>query len=234
MKKFLLPVFVLIGAAFTSCNFCTKGSGPEKTETRELSDITKVQMDIDADVTIVRGKRSSVKITAEENLLSLIETNSSGEKLRIESSHCYSASSPVKIEVVVTDLRSVVLDGSGTIIIPDTIMTDNIKLELNGSGEIKARLVAASIKSELAGSGDIVLEGSANEQTLEITGSGNIKASQLPCNILDAEVTGSGDAYVYVIQDMKAEITGSGTIHYKGKPSLKTEVNGSGKVEDDN
>jgi hypothetical protein len=78
------------------------------------------------------------------------------------------------------------------------------------------------------------MAGSANEVEIEIAGSGEIKAGDLPCNILSADINGSGNAYVYVIQDLKVDINGSGELHYKGKPSMKSEVNGSGKVSDDN
>lgn len=235
MKK-IFSAITLLALAFSlsNCNWCTKGSGPLKTETREADNITKIEVSLDAQVTVRKGKQASINITAQENLLEKIETNIHGGKLEIESSHCISPSEPIQIEIVVTDLTLLSLSGSGNITLPDTIMTDEIKIELAGSGNIDCKLIASKITNEIAGSGNILLAGSANEVSIEIAGSGEVKANDLPCNSLDADISGSGNAYVYVIQSLKAQVNGSGEIHYKGKPSVRSEVNGSGKVSDDN
>src|ERR1044072_3627005 len=104
--------------------------------------------------------------------------------------------------------------------IPDTFVVDKIKLEINGSGDITASLVAAKVESEIHGSGNIILSGSANINNVDILGSGNFRAENLPCNDATIDVKGSGDVYVYTIKNLEVDINGSGTVHYKGKPSV--------------
>lgn len=227
----LCPVLLSIN----SCHIvCIEGKGDLKTEKRTPGEFTEISLDIAADVNVTRGNDFSVNIEAEENLLEEIETNVRSSKLTIESDRCLDAGKRIKITVSLPELEELEINGSGNITVPDTFQVKDIKLEIKGSGDINAKLVAAKIKSAIMGSGNIILKGSANTHETDIMGSGNVKAGELPCNSSEIDVNGSGDVHVYVIQKLDVQINGSGSVHYKGKPSVSTHINGSGKVVDEN
>jgi hypothetical protein len=237
MKTFLnFFLLLILSAALPSCNvFCTEGEGTIRTETRDLEEFKAIALDLSADVTVVKGEGTKVEIETYGNLLEKIKTKiSSGGKLKVTSTGCISADKKIKIKITLRELEGLEINGSGNILVPDTFIVDKIEMEINGSGDIKASLVAAKVKSEIHGSGNIILTGSANVNNVEILGSGNIKAENLPCNESNVEVNGSGDVYVYAIKNLDVELNGSGTVHYKGKPQVNTKVNGSGKVVDEN
>lgn len=236
MKKIsakLLLVILITGS--TGCSLvCTEGKGPLKTEKRNPGEFTEISLDISADVIVLKGDDFSVNIEAEENLLEKIDLRIRGNKLNIGSNPCMDPNERIKITVSLPELEELEVNGSGNITVPDTFQVKDIKLEIKGSGDINAKLVAAKIKSTIMGSGNIILQGSANEHKTDIMGSGNVKAGELPSNTTEIEVNGSGDVHVYVIQNLDVQINGSGSVHYKGKPSVSTHINGSGKVVDEN
>jgi hypothetical protein len=235
MKTFLKIIFLLfLAVALNGCN-CTEGEGSIKTETRNLKDFNSIALDISADVTVIKGQSFKAEIETYVNLLEEIKTKiRNGDRLEISSSGCISSDKKIKIKITLPELDGLQINGSGSIVVPDTFVVDKINMEINGSGNIKAYLVAARAESEIHGSGNIVLTGSANINNVEIMGSGNIRAENFPCNESDIEINGSGDVYSYVIKNLDVELNGSGAVHYKGKPQVNTQVNGSGRVVDDN
>lgn len=237
MKNFLKIIFLLVlSASFNGCSvFCTTGEGSMQTEARPLEGVKSIVLDLSADVTVVKGPSAKAEIETYANLIEKIRTKtSSGGRLKISSDGCISSDKKVKIKVTLPELEGLEINGSGNIFVPDTFTVDKISLEINGSGDIKASLIAAKLESEIHGSGNIILTGSSNINNVEILGSGNIKAENLPCNESSIEVKGSGDVYVYVIKNLDVDLAGSGTVHYKGKPQINSKVNGSGKVVDEN
>jgi len=231
--KIIFLLFLTI--ALNSCHvFCTEGEGSIQTETRELEEFKNIALDFSAEVTVVKGETGKAEIETYGNLLEKINAKVRGKKLRLSTTGCISAGEKIKIRITLPQLEGLEINGSGNIVVPDTFTVDKISLEINGSGDIKASLIAAKVESEIHGSGNIILTGSANINNVEILGSGDIKAENLPCNESNIEVNGSGDVYVYAIKNLDVEVNGSGTVHYKGKPQVNSSINGSGKVVDEN
>ena len=205
-----------------------------QTDKREPGSFKEIALELSADVTVLKGESTSLVIEAQSNLIDKIKTKIRGDKLTISDEGCINSKERIKITVYLPELEALEVNGSGNIMVPDTFQVKDITLEINGSGDIKGKFIAAKIESDIRGSGNIILTGSANKHTMEILGSGNIKAGDLPSNSSEVRVSGSGDVFVYAIQNLDVKINGSGTVHYKGKPSVNSSVNGSGKVVDEN
>ncbi|MEO5569697.1 MAG: head GIN domain-containing protein [Bacteroidia bacterium] len=236
MHIYLKFTFVLaVGILFNSCSvICTDGTGPVQTSKRQPGSFKEITLELSADVTVIKSDSMALIIQAQENLIDKIRTKTRGGNLIISDEGCINSNERIKITAYLPELESLEVNGSGNITVPDTFQVKDLKLEINGSGDIKGKFIAAKIESEIRGSGNVVLSGSANKHSMEILGSGDIKAGDLPCNAADIEVAGSGDVFVYTIQNLDVKINGSGTVHYKGKPSVNSSVNGSGKVVDEN
>jgi hypothetical protein len=235
MKKNLITILSALFLFASSCRlFCTEGEGPLKTETRETEIFSRIELNMSANVKVVKAEKNAVEISAQENLLDKIETHVSGSKLTISTDGCISTDEKILVTVYLSELEDLNINGSGNISLPDTIMVDKIKLQINGSGDINAKLIAAKINAEINGSGNITLTGSANLQDLEIHGSGNVNSQALICNEATVDVAGSGDVRVYAIKNLDVDVAGSGSVYYKGKPTINSHIAGSGKVVDEN
>lgn len=213
---------------------CIEGEGEAVSDKRPVDGARGILLDIDADVSVIKGAIEVINIVAQQNVLEKIKTDVDGGVLEISSRSCFANHEPIKIVVTLPDIEELELNGSGRIWVPDTFAVDELKLTLNGSGTIDGKFIAAGIESDLRGSGSILLAGSANIQDVVIAGSGNVLAQKLPCNEATVKLVGSGNASVYAIRELDVKITGNGTVQYRGKPELSSKVVGSGKVEDDN
>ena len=189
------------------------GSGQVAREERSLPEFDSVELEGSMNVEISKG--SSIKCTVEgdDNILPLLKTEVRGNRLRIYFKRGMSLSSykVLNVYLEVPELSGVSVSGSG-----DISFTDVTR------GEVKV---------SIDGSGDITGTGEAEAVTAEINGSGDMHLFKLYTERASVEINGSGDIAINASAFLDAEINGSGDIKYKGNPSeIKREINGSGDI----
>jgi hypothetical protein len=222
-RIYLLSFFVLLLFS-TSCSLkdsiCKDGQGDVISQERAIPRFTAVESRGSFTVNIFQDssiKTQSVTISAQENIIELIQTTISGQSLIIDTDECYTTNEEVTITIRTPALSQIVLIGSGDIILQDTVRKSEIEFIVDGSGTISTtpsfpiiastnctvRLkgsgameldfkTTAIVNTSIDGSGTIILRGEAAKNNLNISGSGNIKAFNLPVLTSTAEVIGSG------------------------------------------
>jgi predicted small secreted protein len=233
MKKSakVLLLFLISGLmVFTSCN-CIEGQGPLKTKTISLGGFDEVDLQMGADVLIRQDSFFSISVTAQENLLDIILTEVSGDKLKIKTKeNCIRSSKKIKVYINMPIINGLKLNGSGEIKSEGSITTDDLYIDINGSGDVILNVVANKIESEISGSGKVLLSGTARKHLIGISGSGDVNAYDLDAYKVDAKITGSGNIYVKAHKSLNAHINGSGSVFYKGSPDIKSRISGSGSL----
>ena len=63
-----------------------------------------------------------------------------------------------------------------------------------------------------------------------IAGSGDVMTKELVASTCKIQISGSGDAAVYVNGDLETQISGSGDVRYRGNASVTAKISGSGEV----
>ena len=231
----------------------TRGSGNVKTETRQISGISAVELDTSGDLTLSQGETESLTIEAEDNLLPLLTSDVSNGALTLgtKPNTSISATKPIKYTLVVKNLSSLMLNGSGNIAAGDLTATDKFTVESNGSGNIVlASLSASATTAHLAGSGalnvsnmtsttisviidgsgDAQITGTAAGQKINVNGSGDFNGEKLAGKTAVINTNGSGRTTVQVSDTLNAIINGSGDIIYIGNPTVTQSHVGSGRV----
>ena len=126
-------------------------------------------------------------------------------------------------------LRAIALDKTGTLTHGRPELTE-IHQEGSGSITVEALAVAHADVSS-TGSGSVHLAGTIGDVAFVSTGSGGIHARELQAETAQARSTGSGGVELHASELVDAELTGSGDIHVWGSPDDRhTRVTGSGRV----
>jgi hypothetical protein len=216
----------------TACDLVTeKGNGELKTETRSLSDFTKIDLGLSGKAVIRQGAAFKVEVVAESNLLNLIETEVDGSTLKIGCKGSISPTEDITYNITMPQLEGAEIGGSGSVQVADIFSPDKLVLKIGGSGNIRGEFIAKAIEADIAGSGSIYLKGSAQNLEADIAGSGNIEAQDLKAQEVDVDIAGSGSATVFAQVGLEIDIAGSGSVKYKGSPSkIKQDIKGSGRV----
>jgi hypothetical protein len=237
----------------SGCRFlhCIEGNEMVVTENRPAGNISGIVSEGSFKVYIIQDSVNEITVEAESNLLPYIDTWMDGSTLILkeQDNRCINNHYPMIITVRTRNIDFVKLSGSGDIYGNNPFVTDYLRVELSGSGQVDLATVATSVEtylsgsglirldvqgdrlvSEITGSGEMDLLGSIHKGDLSISGSGNIQAYGLLQDICFATISGSGNIYVTVKDLLDAKITGSGSIHYKGNPAVNSTITGSGVV----
>ena len=187
-----------------------KGDGVIKTEDRPISQFSKLTVSGGYEIQWSSGK-SSLKITADENLLPLIKTTVESDTLQIDSTENLRPSRRITVVLSSPGLAAVELTGG---------------IRFQGS-----QLSEDSLKLESTGASDINIEGSVSNLVAELTGASHLNAKSLQSQNATLTLVGASDGDVKVAGALQVSITGAGSVTYSGNPkSVDQNITGAGRV----
>lgn len=211
------------------------GSGVVETEERPARDFLVVSVEYPAEVIIRQGESESVTVAAEDNLLPQLSTEIVNGVLVIRNSERnwgkrVNPTEPVKITVMVRDLRAVDFLSAGSVRV-ENLETEELNVTLSGAGEVTlAGLQVRRLECDLNGAGSIHADGVADEVEIRIDGFGSFYGDELFSMTADVQINGAGSANLQVKNYLEAEINGAGSIGYYGTPEVNQHINGAGDV----
>jgi hypothetical protein len=210
------------------------GSGRSATESRTPGTFSAIAMRGDIEVRLRQGTRESVQVTADDNLLPLLETVLDGSTLRIQWKAGASVRPRTRPKVTVELLRLDAVDaaGSGPLVV-EALKTPALALSIAGSSDATLRQLDADglLRIGIAGSGNVNVQGRAGRLEVSIAGSGDVDARELMADDASVSIAGSGDADVSARRTLAVSIAGSGNVRYGGGATLAaSRVLGSGTV----
>jgi hypothetical protein len=216
--RILLPLSVLAFASLACSVYgndlgLTRGSGNLVTEAREVSDFSKVTLLGAGDMTITQGDKETLTISAEDNILSEIESEVRGDTLYIGFKKNFNImpTEPIVIELEIINLEGLKIEGAGKIIVEE-IDTPELSVRVDGTG-------------------DLELTGITIEQHVDINGAGNYDASELESETAIVKMNGAGNVTIWVTEDLDIEMNGVGSIGYYGNPRVTQDINGVGSIQ---
>jgi Putative auto-transporter adhesin, head GIN domain len=217
MKKlFAFPILIAVFAvAMTGCiKDHLIGSGSIVTENRTINGTFKeIRIEGSMDVLVKQGDSIRVSVKDYSNIMPYIETKIVGNALVIShKDNAWITNSAGEVTVTLPTLTNVELSGSGDV---GTIGTFNF----------------TDLSLFISGSGNFSFAGTCKKMNAKVSGSGDIRAFDLPTEVVTARISGSGNMQLNVSQTLDATISGSGDIIYKGSPTTVTKsISGSGSV----
>jgi hypothetical protein len=219
----------------SSCNKeCSEDLGAPVEVTRQLSDFTKIENEMGADVILTQGESPQVIIAGPEGAMEDITTQVTGDKLTLKTRKNCLDNEHITFYVTYTDLIEISVSGAGDVTLEDTLTTSDLNLHISGSADMCLPVIVSELDVAISGSGELNLIGSANNYEASVSGSGDISSFDLTAKNASFSVSGSGKIKTTVTDHLKARISGSGTIYYKGSPQIDFDASGSGNLVNQN
>lgn len=247
------------GLLFTAaCALFGRAAAADDTsETRTVSidaRVVRVKIDGMVDVKLRQGAVPSLTITGNKRTMDRLTYAQSGDTLQLETdagrSVKISSSNGARAEMVLPNLRQVVMEGLGAADISGFSGQD-LELVLDGAGSMKATVDYRTVRARLGGVGKMTLWISENERVdLDLGGAGNImlggrgkllkadlgglgglNAQQFIADSVELDLSGLGNATVSATTNAKLDLSGLGSVTVYGKPlNRDVSVDGLGKV----
>ena len=201
---------------------------------RSVTTFHSVDLRIAAEVFITQTPNQKLEIEASEDLSDKIiaEVREGTLIIRLDGWHFNYKN--VKVYISMAEIRELEVSGSGAIISKSAINSNDLELEISGSGKIRIdNLTVKNLEAEISGSGGITLSGknTGNNLEFDISGSGSIFAEDLSFKNIEGDISGSGKAKVNATEKLEVDISGSGRVYYKGRPIVDADISGSGSVK---
>ena len=238
-KPYLLTLS-LIMVILSSCgkeSACFKGSGTDVSELRTIdNDVEVVYLEDGIDLVITQDSVASLTIEGGENLLPYINTDISGNELRISSDNrcgfIRNYNRPITAYLTIPNLNHIEYLGQGNITSTNKLYFPNFNFETRmGTGSVNLELSSNNISvQQHTGPSDITLTGNTNKAYFYAGGIGWMYFDGLLANDVHVSNAGSGDITTAVSNSLLVELTSLGNIDYYGSPIITVSVN-SGRGE---
>jgi hypothetical protein len=211
-----------------------RGSGNVISETRKVSGFYSINVEYPAEVLITQGKVESVKIKAEDNLVSDLQTQVKNGALEIfykkTNDKHVNPTKPVIITITVKDLAEVNFSSAGELTI-NGLKTDNLDVALNGAGNLVLNNInVKKFSVDLSGAGNMAASGTSDTLDVNISGFGDFDGADLHGKTANVNISGAGNATVWVDDELDTEISGAGSVNYYGLADVTKQINGIGSV----
>jgi len=235
MKKLVVILLLVAGLfIFPSCEKVV-GEGPLVTQTRTVGNFTGVSSEMSGKVNFTIAPDYKVEITAQQNILDVLNTNVVNGVLHIDFKNNVRVKQHEDLLINITAPYADYfrLSGSGNMNVQGDITANNLKVTLSGSGDITVQhaVIADKIDTDISGSGNIsIAGGSAVNEDVDISGSGKVEIAGVDAQNAVTHTSGSGDVKLALSTNLDAHISGSGSVYYHGNPIIRTHISGSGRV----
>jgi hypothetical protein len=87
------------------------------------------------------------------------------------------------------------------------------------------------LTASLSGAGSITADGLADEIDLRISGLGSFNGSELHGQTADVNISGAGEATLWLESQLTTMISGAGSVGYYGSPQVHEQISGAGDVK---
>ena len=234
-KNIFLTAFAATILSFTSCvKDNINGEGPVVSENRTVSPFKGLELSINATVHFVEADTYDILIDAQQNIAQVIQTETNNEILviKIPTDTRIENYLPINIYVQAPDADKFNLNGSGSIIISDTLHASFADFNMSGSGSIIVdHMISDDIDSRISGSGKLeVKNGSTITLRNDMSGSGIADLRNVQGSRADVLISGSAQTYLNMSEKIDVKISGSGKLYYFGSPVIDSDISGSGQV----
>ncbi|XXF78104.1 DUF2807 domain-containing protein [Myxococcaceae bacterium GXIMD 01537] len=227
----MLSLLSLSGCAHGSGSFLgTRGNGSVSTRAVRLDAFDAVRVEGSIDVLIEEGDTPLAEVTVDDNLQGLVRLEVRDGTLVIDNERLRSPSDRSRVRLVMPRLRAVSAEGSSDVRVqPRGRATEQLALDLSGSGNLVYKGDAGRLALSLSGSGDLRYEGMAESLEADLSGSGNLGVRG-GARRLEVRTSGTGDVEVSggEAERLVADLSGTGDLDARQLPARDVSVASSG------
>lgn len=221
--------FLLLILLATSCIFIgpsIKGNGDVVREIRDVDDFSSVKVSHGLEVHLVPDKSGFVVVEADNNLLQTIETEVSGNELKIYTKDQIRLAESKKVFVHYQQIDRI-RSSSGSFVYTDEILqSKSLILTASSGSHQKIAINTSRLNTKCSSGAHISIEGKSQEATFKASSGSHIKAKNLITDKSNADVSSGGHITFTVLEQLDGEASSGGHIYYYGKPK-ETYINKS-------
>lgn len=227
MKKIIL--LCLAAVALASCGDKINPSGNVISVEREVGGFSKIMVAHGINATVTMGDETSLKITADDNVIPYIETfvMDGALNVRVRRHTSFRGNPTLRVSIVAVELSGCSASGGSSIKFVNQLTGPAIGVDLSGGSRYDGSIEAGEVNAHLSGGSVMETSGTASKLNLECSGGSIFGDFDFATDEVNANLSGGSRTTLTVNEKLTVNASGGSTFRYRGDPA-ETNRNTSG------
>ncbi len=204
-----------------------RGSGDLETRDYDLAGFNGLDISSAFVVTVTQSDTYSVSVTADDNILGLIQVEKADRTLKIGLGNTRVTNVTLRATITMPTLSALYVSGATQATVSGFSSKDPLALEASGASAITGDITAGVAGFNVSGASRVELQGTAAELVAEVSGASHLLLRDFAVTHADVDVSGASEATVNLSGRLDAEVSGASKLRYLGKPTMGS-INTSG------
>ena len=229
-KAVILLTAIFVSVILSSCIFTgsVEGNGKVVEETRDLGDFDKISVTRGMNVYISQGPVQKVVVSADENLLDVIETSVSDRTLKVSCNRGIRKAESNKVLVTVPNIDLLKTTAGSNVFAEDTLNLKILEVKSTAGSNIKLVLNAEELNVSAVAGSNIFLDGTSESFTAKANSGSNVKAGDLRAVTCDLKASSGANIWINVQKELSARVSSGANVFYYGNPETTNIEKSSG------
>ncbi|MDA3891033.1 MAG: DUF2807 domain-containing protein [Salinivirgaceae bacterium] len=209
-------------AVFIAFSLTTQIFAQEKTERRNVTGFSGVDVSEGIKVELTYGEKEFVEVTADEEYIDRIVTKLNGEELDIyvKGNNWNSWNKNILVKVTATKINKIKVSSGANVVSQNLIESEALKMSLNSGAHMKIAFKAPKASCEASSGANATLKGSAKVFKADASSGAGINASEVKAVSVNADVSSGAHISVHAEEEIEADASSGGSIKYTGSPKM--------------
>jgi Putative auto-transporter adhesin, head GIN domain len=193
-----------------------------------LTPFSTLELDLPARYVIREAGAASARARGAPEVINRIVFEQHDDRVRVYVPGEISIQGQLVIEIDTVGLNELVITGAGQVQ-ANGFTGSEFSLHQLGAADIDlAGLDVDKLRVEMQGSGKVKASGRATKERMRIAGSGEFHGADLAADSVDIKLEGAASVEVMARERLEVDLSGAGSVRYRGEPKLSTDITGSG------
>lgn len=166
-----------------------------------------------------------IEIVANDNLHQYVEIVKTSDELRVELQKNVNISGPAQLKVILSTgyLKAYTANGASVISLMDTLMADDVTINLSGASKMDGAMVVQNLSADLQDASSLDLSGETTYLGLTASGASRVSGFLFSCLNLDADLSGASEVELTVNEKINITASGASILSYKGDGAIESQ-----------
>ena len=229
----ILVVMIVLVSRKQAGRPAVPGSGNVISQIKPLERFARVNIGNAFHVEIKESTQFSVSLSADDNVINLVEVEKEGDTLRIGLEAGDYSDVTLRARITMPELLGVMLTGASRATLEGFASANNLSISLSGASVLEGYVEAREADLRINGASKLTLAGSADNLMVRASGASVLELRHFSIDRASVVLNGASQAAVNVRGSIEnAELSGASVLIYDGDPGLgDIQTSGASKIE---
>jgi hypothetical protein len=224
MKKYILTLLAI--AAFQAGLLAQLTVKDPNAEVREAKNFHGISVGNAFDVLLVQGNEEAVAVSASDdkfrdNITVEVKNGILVIGLAKGKWNMNIGNRKLKAYISFKTIDKLDISGACNVRVEGLLRADDLRLELSGASDLRAKLEVAKLSVNLSGASDVKVEGTVTQLNIDASGASKFKGFELATDYCNASASGASDIKITVNKELSVHASGASDIDYKGNGVIR-------------